>query len=120
MVETDEVDGPPQAWAVAVNDQTVMLKDLPLNAILRIVEGEDTGATMLQLLAQPLSDFGVAVKIVEECAKHAGVADSAGWVAEQMDRSWLDFTKLFVQVDDDLPSLVVDGIPKVDGGSTLG
>ena len=111
--DAEPVDGPPLAWAVDVNGTNVRLKDLPLSTVLRIVEGEDTGATMMQLLAQPLADFAVAVKIADECAKFAGIDDRDKWLDDRLAGPWLDFTKLFVQVEDDLPTVVVDGVPPV-------
>jgi hypothetical protein len=119
---SDEPDAPeddqtPKQWAMMVEGKTVLLKDLPLAAVIRIVDGFDTGDTMIALLAQPLSDIPRAVKIAEECAKVAGVPES--WVSDQLEQSWMEFTKLFVQVDDDLPAVVMDGIPPVgDAGST--
>ncbi len=94
-------------WAVQVEDTQVRLNDLTLAAILRVLDGEDmTEQVVLQLLAQPLSNFPRAVKIAEEAAKTTKVTDPDQWVAGYLDRSWLDFTKLFVEVEDDLPSTV--------------
>lgn len=111
------------AWAFRAGETDVRLNDLSLAAILRILEGEgddaNTEEVVVQLLASPVSHFGRAVKIAQECAQQAGVADPEAFVAELMDKSWLDFTNLFVAVDDDLPVTVVDGTPPVgDDGST--
>ena len=112
-------DTPPTDWAVNIDGINVRLKDLSLAAVLRVLDGENTAETVAALWLQPLNDFPRAVKIVEECAKVAGVADPSGWVTARMDESWVKFMDLFVNVPDDQPSVVTDGIPPVgDAGST--
>lgn len=107
-------------WAFTVGEAQVRLNDLSLAAILRILEGDDnTEAMVVQLLSSPVSDFGRAVKIAEECAKQAGVDDPAAFVEKCLEGSWLDFTNLFVQVDDDLPETVTDGNPPVEADGSI-
>lgn len=107
-------------WAFRAGETDVRLNDLSLAAILRIL-GDDanTEKVVVQMLSSPVSDFPTAVKIAEECAKRAGIDNPEQWVADLMDKSWLEFTNLFVLVDDDLPGSVTDGTPQTgDDGST--
>ena len=65
-----------------------------------------------------LANFPRAVKIATECAKQAKVEDPQAWVDAYLERSWLDFTKLFVEVEDDLPTHIDDdGVPTEGAGS---
>ena len=107
-------------WAANIEGTEVRLTDLRLSALLEIVEdGADTEAVVTQLIVAPLNDFPRAVKVAEACAKQAGVPDPQAWVTAQLDKSWLDFTKVFVEVEDDLPSVVVDGNPPLADGSSI-
>lgn len=117
--DIEEEDTAQKQWAVDVQGTKVNLKDLPLDAVIRIMDGFETGDTMVALLASPLSSFPRAVKIAEECGKVAGAPDK--WVDEQLEKPWMEFTQLFVQVDDDLPAVVTDGVPPVgaDGSTAI-
>ena len=107
-------------WAFRAGETEVRLNDLTLASILRIL-GEDanTEKVVVQMLTSPVSDFPTAIKIAEECSRQAGIEDPEGHVAALMEKPWLDFTNLFVMVDDDLPGSVTDGTPQTgDDGST--
>lgn len=107
-------------WAFRAGETEIRLNDLTLASILRIL-GDDanTEKVVVQMLSSPVSDFPTAVKIAQECARQAGIENPEQYVDGLMDKTWLDFTNLFVMVDDDLPGSVTDGTPPAgDDGST--
>lgn len=102
------------SWACDIDGTRVQLHDIKLGTVLTLITEETpTEEVVIQLYAQPLNNFNLAIRIAEVCAGIAGVDDPAGWVAAYMDRGWVEFTELFVQVEDDLPTVVEDGIPPV-------
>lgn len=110
-------------WAVNVDGTSIRLEDLKLANVLAVLDGKTTPTSevIMQLIGSPLSDFPTAIKIASECAKLAGQDDPQAWVDGYLDKSWIDFTKLFVEVEDDLPYEVRDGVPpEGDDGSTVG
>jgi hypothetical protein len=115
---------------VKVNDQEIRLADLPLRAVLAIQADSPkdkndrpvwTGSEIvIALQVAPLADPGLAIKVAEQCAVVAGVADPAAWVEERLAESWLAFSELFVDVQPDLPEVgaagpFVEGVPSTTG-----
>ncbi|MGB0890544.1 MAG: hypothetical protein ACPGWS_09695 [Solirubrobacterales bacterium] len=99
------------SFAVIVpGGEQVILEDLPLELLAEIEK--DGGTRWPTVLAAPASSAMSALAAYKVACKHAGVEP------EDMTARRILEGEVFVQVDDDLPTLFEDGLPKAEDDPT--
>lgn len=95
-------------WAVTVAGRTVRLDDLPVDLVADVARQADVSWFDLVMVA-PAKDLRAARMLVDAIASHLQV-ESAGVMTV---RQLLD---CFAQVEDDMPAVFEDGLPKAGDG----
>lgn len=92
-------------WAVKIDGSQMQVRDLPIATLNKIAKAADV--SWAYIVAMPFGDLNAAERVLFECAKALGVPTPEPSTLTA--RTILDF---FVQVDDDLPELLENGVPQ--------
>ena len=95
-------------WAAKLGTKTVRFDDLPVGAWTRVHEEFGDWS---EVYVAPLKNPAACLVVLEECVKVAEPeADPTKRVSE-LTPSMKALADLIVEADDDLPDVVVDGVP---------
>jgi len=94
-------------WAVTTPAGEVRLSDLTLDVLIQLEE--QTGVEWWSIAAHPFRKAIIAQSVYLACCEHIG--------CEPKKLVLRDLVEIFVQVEDDLPTVFEGGIPKLVGES---
>lgn len=94
-----------QVWAVKLDGKLLQVRDLPIAVLDRVAK--DTDVSWAYIVALPFADLKGAERLLAAAAEHLQVPapDPSTLTA----RTIMDY---FEQVDDDLPEMLVNGVPQ--------